>query len=143
MKAWKSEGPATVEEALGRRAEAAEALADEMERHLADLTEILCGERPVGVMPETTKDAARALVADNAALLHAWHEAYDHNNFRQGEDIAGTIHPGSDMLEQHAKALVHARNEGLERAAAWLRANPSPICQDFARCIEMFKEPEQ
>lgn len=36
--------------------------------HLADLTEILCGERPIGVMAETTKDAARALKAKAASL---------------------------------------------------------------------------
>lgn len=42
----------------------AEGERDEVVADLADLTELLCGERPHGVMAETTKDAARKLRAE-------------------------------------------------------------------------------
>lgn len=58
-----------------------------------------------------------ALEADKEALHGALQEAYEHNNFRPAEDILGQPHPGSALLSEHSKALVRARNEGLERAA--------------------------
>jgi DNA repair exonuclease SbcCD ATPase subunit len=55
-------------------------------------------------------DHIAALEADNAALLSAWHEAYDHNNFRPGEDIAGIGHPGAALLEEMKQLRDEANN---------------------------------
>lgn len=43
-------------------------------------------------------------------------------------------HPGAGLLEKHRKALVHARNEGLERAAAKTEERGQHWCDPYTRC---------
>lgn len=106
----------------------------EAEAMVADITEILCGARPVGVMAETTKDAAMALVADNAALLAVVREAHEAIRLVSEDDVSEALmdaqgdlglamaraHPGDALLEKHRKELARAKNDGLEMAAGVL-----------------------
>lgn len=99
-----------------------------------------------------------AAVADNAALLEearmAGHEyrsakdmAEDPNPGRSMHlstcrhcAVVNAIHPGAALLEEHRKALVRARNEGREEAAAL--ADRKGL-QWYARSIRALKEPEE
>ena len=55
-------------------------------------------------------------------------------------------HPGAALLEDHRRALVRARNEGLERGAAWAEAigdqGLAPAALSVAVCLRALKEPE-
>lgn len=92
---------------------------DELERHLTE-----------GCMSERELRAhIAALEADNAALL-AWIDQHGHARwceraqgtaFRctdgcEAQSAISTSHPSTALLAEHEKALVRARNEGLETA---------------------------
>lgn len=102
---------------------------------LADVTEILTGERPVGVMPETTKAAAIRLRLDRSRLGSVQQEASA--NLERAEKAEVRL---GNVLERLAEEVGHfsvkpcaahfmavlsgieavarrARNEGLEKAA--------------------------
>lgn len=96
------------------------------------------------------KQERDAAVADNAALL-AWIDEWGHATWCDREHDkalrcteqcnAGPMlqepHPGAASLEQHRKALVRARNEGLERAAEYSSHDP-----ELAAHIRALMEPE-
>jgi hypothetical protein len=124
-----------------------------------------------------TREERDAAVADNAALLKLWQdtgcldlgprvEREDPSScIEQGWPLDGIAsctacralgqpHPGTALLEQHKKALEHARNEGLERAAADCLSRAG-VAEEFGhmdagetwRCaalsIRAMKEPEE
>jgi hypothetical protein len=66
-----------------------------------------------------------ALEADNAALVKQMTE-YAPYLAAHGYDLRDTAfvrpHPGTALLEEHRRALVRARNEGLERAKEAVRS---------------------
>jgi hypothetical protein len=195
---------------LEKSLEAARRGRDEAVSHLADVTEVLVGERPVGMMPGTTLEAAKALVrdrdaalADNAemaSLIPALSQCFAGGlNGKWTPDLARRTsnaltnpHPGAallaevtrlriqvatggeewlevqqalgfpddgmirsvldvrdavvGLLEQHRKALVRARNEGLEKAIGELRAlgfHETPAGLGVIDRIRALKEPEQ
>lgn len=94
-----------------------------------------------------------AALADNAALLQALCAAKEALGKAQVNIPWGTpprlacglaydavpvavAHPGAALLEEHRRALVRARNEGLEDAAARVKDD------DVAEMIRAMKEPE-
>jgi hypothetical protein len=90
---------------------------------LADITEAVLGEHPIGAMPGTTLDAVRkimaerdAVVADNAALLDALTKTRDELDemvgVRAGDALRHAInmpHPGTALLEEHRNEVSHWR----------------------------------
>lgn len=97
-----------------------------------------------------------ALEADNAYLLrmlsdygvYAAHEATCAGRTGPSCDCpGGHPHPGAALLERHEKALIRARNEGLEKGVAWAKAMDSagyaPAMASVAASLDAMKEPEQ
>lgn len=75
---------------------------------------------------EKERDAA---LADNAALVKQVTGVAPYLA-AHGFDLRGTAftrpHPGAALLEEHRKALVHARNEGLREADAKILKTAEP-----------------
>lgn len=104
-----------------------------------------------------------ALEADNAALLaclRTWldaeadaecpdledmtaKQAAAFGCFMEAHDVAGRTHPGATLLAEHAKALVRARNEGLEKAVSELMRAGYSETGDMIPRIHALKETEQ
>lgn len=91
-----------------------------------------------------------ALEADNAALVACvsvcarvglgTDSLGDPVAAQHAREMLAQPHPGAGLLERHAKALVRARNEGLEKAAEFLVNEYDQM--GFARRIRAMKEPE-
>lgn len=78
-------------------------------------------------------------MADAVTTVERWMDAVP--------DTYEQPHPGAALLEEHRKALVRARNEGLEKAAAWFRLKAknrlAPLSNlNVAKAIDAMKEPE-
>lgn len=108
---------------------------DDAVSHLANVTEVLVGERPVGMMPGTALEAARALVsdrdvalADNAALLPfvqeqalvACEEATDTASRCGGcasceaRRLVAGPHPGVSLIDEVPRLRVEVATGGEE-----------------------------
>lgn len=97
---------------------------------------------------EKERDAA---LADNAALLQALEDVAELRLSGQtlkalAVKLRGEPHSGDALLDEHKRALVRARNEGLEKAkAAVMRTtqeNRRPSFMDMCRAIDSLKELE-
>lgn len=119
------------------------------------------------------RDHIAALEADNAALLealrcvmahvrissadmggnHRYAITNDHGcseDMGRGRTVADASHPGTTLLSEHTKALVRARNEGLEKAAQHLEhvaeghpSNPAASALSYAALeVSAMKETE-
>lgn len=118
---------------------------------------------------EQARHHIAALEADNAALLSAVLDVYGVAKSFHWDEAADDApetaiwqailhpscapHPGTAYLEEHRKALVRARNEGLEKAAAVFDglasdaedegdADDALHAKDWATRIRSMKEPE-
>ena len=122
---------------------------------LADITDALCGERPLpgGVMLETTKEAARrhaTTLEENARLADALRSTAD--LLDSGMTVAATafirkVLSGGEaglVAEACAKALARARNEGLEKAACVVETADDgvPLQMLADEGLRSLKEPE-
>lgn len=122
-----------------QRAEQAERERAEVVGWLADVTEALTGERPTGVMPSTTLQAALDLKAraehaeaDNAALheriaviereLYLEHFETAH---RMAGDLVREQHPGAALLERLMELEAVIRTF---RDVEWARGDWQGVC---------------
>lgn len=99
---------------------------DEAVSHLADVTEVLVGERPVGIMPGTTLEAAMVLVrdrdaalADNAVFQDGFLRVMNLlENIGRQEDaetvrtVAMRSHPGAALLDEVTRLRVQVATGG-------------------------------
>lgn len=100
----------------------------EVEAHIAALEK----ERAVAV----ADNAALWRLADHAMAAHVG--ARERPHILEATKVLSADHSGAALLEEHDRALVRARNEGREEAAASLPA----WCDVLAKLIRDNKEPE-
>lgn len=85
----------------------------------------------------------RALEASHAALHAQLVKAANGHSTRMFWDDTDALlkrtHPGAALLKEHRKALIRARNEGLEKAAQYMESEGQ---HGFTRSIRALKESE-
>jgi hypothetical protein len=107
--------------ALAEHIAAQGAKVTELTTWLADLTGVLCGERPMGVMPSTTLDAARALKAKVAALGAFSAEAHGPEAWESLKATCAALEKERDNARQ-SEAVWRKR---LEEAGEHVNCGPS------------------
>lgn len=113
---------------------------EKLARALERLTSTMAGDRALGRFEVAAHIAA--LEAANAAILKAldavaWRDivtAKDEAEHDMAVRVSKMPHPGATILSEHARALVRARDEGLERAAVRAKEAAEHGCNPYTAC---------